>query len=382
MAFINQSRSIIEAGRTLGLNKTQVFYKLGIPMIRPALIAGLMLVLMETLSDFGAVDHFAISTFTTGIFRTWFGLYDINTAMQLASCLLLFVIIFLVMERYSRRKATYSNSMSVFRPIKINELKGLNNALAFLACFIPIFIGFALPVLELTYWALNYKLDFFNYKFITTAWNTLSLAFLAAILTTALALLINFSTRYKKNKLLSYMSSFLTVGYAVPGLILAIGIMQFLTFIDKALTIQFFNLVLTGSLVGLMFAYVIKSYALSNSALESGYHRINNKIDDVSRTLKSSGWSMLTYIHTPLLKTSLLTSVLLVFSEVIKELPATLILRPFNFDTLAVYAYIFAAEERMFDAAAPSIAIVAVGLIPIVILTRIIRNSRPASREI
>ena len=178
------------------------------------------------------------------------------------------------------------------------------------------------------------------------------------------------------------MSSFLTVGYAVPGLILAIGIMQFLTFIDKALTIEFFNLVLTGSLVGLMFAYVIKSYALSNSALESGYHRINNKIDDVSRTLKSSGWSMLTYIHTPLLKTSLLTSALLVFSEVIKELPATLILRPFNFDTLAVYAYIFAAEERMFDAAAPSIAIVAVGLIPIVILTRIIRNSRPASREI
>ena len=382
MAFINQSKSIIEAGRTLGLNKTQVFYKLGIPMIRPALIAGLMLVMMETLSDFGAVDHFAISTFTTGIFRTWFGLYDINTAMQLASCLLLFVIIFLVMERYSRRKATYSNSMSVFRPIKINELKGLNNALAFLACFIPIFIGFVLPVMELTYWALNYKLDFFNYKFITTAWNTLSLAFLAAILTTALALLINFSTRYKKNKLLSYMSSFLTVGYAVPGLILAIGIMQFLTFIDKTLTIEFFNLVLTGSLVGLMFAYVIKSYALSNSALESGYHRINNKIDDVSRTLKSSGWSMLTYIHTPLLKTSLLTSVLLVFSEVIKELPATLILRPFNFDTLAVYAYIFAAEERMFDAAAPSIAIVAVGLIPIVILTRIIRNSRPASREI
>ena len=379
MAFINQSRSIIEAGRTLGLNKTQVFYKLGIPMIRPALIAGLMLVLMETLSDFGAVDHFAISTFTTGIFRTWFGLYDINTAMQLASCLLLFVIIFLVMERYSRRKATYSNSMSVFRPIKINKLKGLNNALAFLACFIPIFIGFVLPVLELTYWALNYKLDFFNYKFITTAWNTLSLAFLAAILTTALALLINFSTRYKKNKLLSYMSSFLTVGYAVPGLILAIGIMQFLTFIDKALTIEFFNLVLTGSLVGLMFAYVIKSYALSNSALESGYHRINSKIDDVSRTLKSSGWSMLTYIHTPLLKTSLLTSVLLVFSEVIKELPATLILRPFNFDTLATQTYEFAIEEMLVKSSIYSLVIILIGASMLIILKKIINKNNYVS---
>ena len=213
MAFINQSRSIIEAGRTLGLNKTQVFYKLGIPMIRPALIAGLMLVLMETLSDFGAVDHFAISTFTTGIFRTWFGLYDIDTAMQLASCLLLFVIIFLVMERYSRRKATYSNSMSVFRPIKINKLNGINNALCIFSLFYPYFIGFVLPVMELTYWALNYKLDFFNYKFITTAWNTLSLAFLAAILTTALALLINFSTRYKKNKLLSCQHELISYGW-------------------------------------------------------------------------------------------------------------------------------------------------------------------------
>ena len=382
MAFINQSRSIIESGKTLGLNNIKIFFRLGLPMIRPALIAGVMLVLMETLSDFGAVDHFAISTFTTGIFRTWYGLYDIDTAMQLASCLLLFVIIFLVVERYSRRNATYSNSMSVFSPIKRNKLRGLSNILAFSACFIPIFIGFALPIMELTYWAINYKLDFFNYKFITIAWNTLALAISAAILTTILALVINFSTRYKKNKVLAYMSSFLTVGYAVPGLILAIGIMQFLTFLDRSIAIEFFNLVLTGSIVGLIFAYIIKSYALSNSALESGYHRINSKIDDVSRTLKSSGWSLMAYIHSPLLKTSLLTSLLLVFSEVIKELPATLVLRPFNFDTLAVHTYIFAAEERMFDAAAPSIAIVAVGLIPIVILTRIIRNSRPASREI
>ena len=380
MAFINQSRSIIEAGRTLGLNKFEVFYKLAVPMIRPAIIGGLMLVVMETISDFGAVDHFAISTFTTGIFRTWYGMYDIETAMQLASLLLLFAITLIIIERYSRRNASYSNAMSLYKPLSHEKLRGFKNFLAFSACFIPIFIGFILPVVELTYWALNYKLDFFNEKFISTAWNTFYLAIIAAFFCSVLAVLINFSIRYKSNNYLKFMSSFLTVGYAVPGLILAIGVMQMLTFIDKSFVSNIPNIVFTGSIFGLVLAYIIKSYALSNSTIDAGYQRINERIDDVARTLKTSGWSLLSQVHLPLLKTSFLTSMLLVVSEVIKELPATLILRPFNFDTLAVYTYIYAAEERMYDAAAPSIAIVMVGLIPIIILTRMIRRSRPASR--
>tara|TARA_E500000178_G_scaffold80514_1_gene78791 strand:- start:210 stop:743 length:534 start_codon:yes stop_codon:yes gene_type:complete len=177
------------------------------------------------------------------------------------------------------------------------------------------------------------------------------------------------------------MSSFLTVGYAVPGLILAIGVMQMLTYFDRSFISEFSNFILTGSVMGLVLAYVIKSYALSSSTIEAGYQRINSRVDDVARTLKTSGWALLAQVHLPLLKTSFLTSMLLVVSEVIKELPATLILRPFNFDTLAVYTYIYAAEERMYDAAAPSIAIVMVGLIPIIILTRMIRTSRPASRD-
>ena len=177
------------------------------------------------------------------------------------------------------------------------------------------------------------------------------------------------------------MSSFLSVGYAVPGLILAIGVMQMLTYFDQSFISEFSNFVLTGSIIGLVLAYIIKSYALASSTIESGYQRINSRVDDVARTLKTSGWSLLAQVHMPLLKTSFLTSMLLVVSEVIKELPATLILRPFNFDTLAVYTYIYAAEERMYDAAAPSIAIVMVGLIPIIILTRMIRTSRPASRN-
>ena len=380
MGFLNQSRSILESGRTLGFNQFQVFYKLAVPMIRPAIIAGLMLVIMETLSDFGAVDHFAIATFTTGIFRTWYGMYDLETAMQLASFLLIFVTIFIFIERRSRRKAVFSIAGSVYKPLQLSKLTGYKNLLAFIACVLPIFIGFILPVLELTYWALNYKLDFFNQKFISSALNTLYLSLVAAFLCTLLAIIINFSIRYKTNNLLKFLSSFLTVGYAVPGLILAIGVMRLLTFLDRNFTIEMFNLVLTGSLFGLMMAYIIKSYALSSSTFDAGFERISPRIDDVARSLKTSGWNLLLKVHVPLLKTSFLTSMLLVVAEVIKELPATLILRPFNFDTLAVSTYIYAAEERMYDAAAPSISIVLVGLIPIIILTRLIRTSRPADR--
>ena len=293
----------------------------------------------------------------------------------------LFVMIFIFIEKYSRRKAAFSLATSVYKPIKKIELFGFKNIVAFLICFFPIFIGFLLPVIQLVYWALNYKLDFFNAKFIITAWNTLYLALIAALLCTLFALVTNFAIRLNKNKVVQFLSSFLTVGYAVPGLILAIGVMQLLTFLDRIFFIDTLNMVLTGGLFGLILAYVIKSYALSSSTFEAGFQRINSRVDDVAKSLNSNGWSLLAKIHIPLLRTSILTSLLLVVSEVIKELPATLILRPFNFDTLAVSTYIFAAEERMVDAAAPAIAIVIVGLLPIIILTRLITKSRPANRE-
>jgi iron(III) transport system permease protein len=381
MAFINQSRSMLEVGRTLGYNKFQIFYKLSIPAIRPAIIAGLMLVLMETISDFGAVEHFAVNTFTTGIFSAWFGLYDFHTAKQLAALLLIVVISFLILEKYSRRKSRYSSGSNVFSPIAAEKLNGFQNIFASLFCFMPVFVGFVLPNIQLGYWALNYKLDFFNEKFISTAWNTFYLAITAALICAMLAVIINFSIRYKKNKVLNIMSSFLTVGYAVPGLILALGVSQLLVFMDNLIFRDYLNFILTGSIYGLILAFIIKSFALANSTIESGFLRINHKIDDVARSLNTPGWKLLFRIHLPLLTTSFLTSMILVVSEVIKELPASLILRPFNFDTLAVSTYIYAAEERMFDAAAPSIAIVAVGLLPIFVLSRLIVKSRPGYRN-
>jgi len=377
MAFVNQSISIIEAGRILGLSRVGAFFKLSIPLIRPAIFAGLALVIMETLSDFGAVEHFAIATFTTGIFRTWYGMYDLNTAMQLASLLLIFVTIFLIFERLSRKKAAFVSSNSLYKKHKVMKLKGSYSFFAMLFCLIPVFIGFILPIIELINWTINYKLDFFNRDFLKSAFNSLLLALIAAFLCTMIAFLINFTARYQGNKLLSFLSSTLMLGYAVPGLILAIGITQLLTIIDNSFNLFTIDIVLTGSLIGLIIAYIIKSYALSNSTIESGFQRISNSLDDISKTLNISGIKLMYKIHFPLLRTGLLTSTLLVGSEVIKELPATLILRPFNFETLAVSAYNYASEERMYEAAAPSIAIVIVGLLPIIILSRMIKNSRP-----
>jgi len=374
-AFLNQSQSMLEAGRLLGLNAIQIFYKLGIPIIRPAIIGGAMLVAMETLSDFGAVEHFAIQTFTTGIFRAWYGMYDIQTAMQLASMLLVFVGLFIILEKNSRDNARYTSKSSTYKPKKLKKLKGYKAFFAFVLCFFPICIGFILPISELSVWMLNYNLNFFNDKFWTTATNTIFLGIISAILCSVLALIVNFLIRLKNNNLSKIVSSLLSLGYAFPGLILAVGIVQLFVWLDRYL-FSGSEIVLTGSLIGLIFAYIIKSYALSNSAIESGYERISITLDESARTLGTSDIRLLSKIHFPLLKTSLLTSMLIVISEVVKELPATLILRPFNFETLAVSTYIYAAEERMIQASAPAVAIVIIGLIPIIILTKMIRLSR------
>ena len=374
-AFLNQSRSILESGRILGLNRFEISFKLAMPMIRPAVIGGLMLVTMETLSDFGAVEHFAIPTFTTGIFRTWYGMGDLMTAMQLSSFLLLFICIFLFIENKTRKNAAYVSDSSTHTPIKVEQLSLGYSVLGFIFCSIPLLIGFVLPVSELVIWAIYYNPSFFNEAFLSAAMNTITLALIAALLCSLIAMLINFSIRINKSRLLSFLSSFLTLGYAFPGLILAVGIVQTTIFLDRNL-IQNSGFVLTGSLFGLLLAYVIKSYALSNNTISSGMEKISNKLDDSARILQSTGWNLLGRVHFPLLKTSFYTSILLVIAEVVKELPATLILRPFNYDTLAVSTYIYAAEERMRDAAAPSIAIILVGLIPIILITRMIRSSQ------
>jgi len=375
-AFLNQSRSMFEVGRTLGLSQASIFLKLALPLVRPALIAGTMIVAMETLSDFGAVDHFAISTFTTGIFRTWYGMYDLTTAMQLASMLLIFITFCLIIERISRKNASYSTIGSNFKPTPVKRLSSLGSSVCFFVCFVPIFIGFILPVLEILNWSIRFNSSFVNEQFFSISLNTVLLSILSAILCTFIAMIINFSIRYKNSSVIKSINPLLNIGYAVPGLILAVGIVQLFVFLDNNILNSFEGYFLTGSLFGLIFAYIIKSYALSNSTYEAGYQKISQTIDDSARILKSTGLNLLLRVHFPILKTSFFTSILLVTSEVVKELPATLILRPFNFETLAVSTYIYASEERMVEAAAPATAIILIGLIPIFFISQMIRASR------
>jgi len=375
-AFLNQSRSMFEVGRTLGLSQASIFLKLALPLVRPALIAGTMIVAMETLSDFGAVDHFAISTFTTGIFRTWYGMYDLTTAMQLASMLLIFITFCLIIERVSRKNASYSTIGSNFKPTPVKRLSSLGSSVCFFVCFVPIFIGFILPVLEILNWSIRFNSSFVNEQFFSISLNTVLLSILSAILCTFIAMIINFSIRYKNSSVIKSINPLLNIGYAVPGLILAVGIVQLFVFLDNNILNTFEGYFLTGSLFGLIFAYIIKSYALANSTYEAGYQKISQTIDDSARILKSTGLNLLLRVHFPILKTSFFTSILLVTSEVVKELPATLILRPFNFETLAVSTYIYASEERMVEAAAPATAIILIGLIPIFFISQMIRASR------
>jgi len=381
MAFLNQSRSLMEAGKLLGLNNQSLFFRLAIPMVRPAVIAGLALVIMETLSDFGAVEHFAVQTFTTGIFRTWFGMYDLNTAMQLSSMLLIFVTFFLFLERHERNKMSFTYSSSTFKKTNRTKLIGLKNVFTFLFCLIPLLIGFVLPIIELVNWALFFPSENFLSKNILDSFlNTIFLGILAAIFCTFFAFYINFLKRFDKGYLLKSTSQFLSLGYALPGLVLAVGIIEFFTFLDNSFLKHFLNVFLVGSVLGLILAYIIKSYALANNTIESGFSRLTNSIDDVSLTLSKSRSEIFFKIHLPLMKTSILTSLILVISEVIKELPATLILRPFNFDTLAVTTYIYASEERMYEAASPAMMIVLIGLVPIFFLSKTIRLSRPGTK--
>ena len=373
VALMNISKPILESARVLGTNKLNSYIKVVLPLIRPAIFAGLALVCMETLSDFGAVQHFAVPTFTTGIFRTWLGMYDLTTAMQLASILLFIIILFIFLERNHRANAQFSSVSDTKEEVELESLSGLKNFLASLFCLVPILAGFIIPVLEIISWSIEIE-DIFSAKFISASLNTMLLAVVAGIITTIIGIIFNFNIRIYSSKNARLVNNFISSGYGIPGLILAIGITQFLTLFDLMLVDT--GIVITGSIIGLIFAYVIKSYALTNNVLESNYKQFSKSLDDSARTLGSSKYILLRDIHLPLLRTGIFTSVLLVISEVVKELPATLILRPFNFDTLAVTVYTFASEERIYEAAFPSLFIIGIGLIPIYFISNMIKSMR------
>ena len=382
-AFLEQSVSSIEVGCSLGYSPWQSLWKLALPMARPAIIAGLSLALMETLADYGTVQYYGVSTFTTGIFRTFYGYGDTAAAAQLAASLLAFVILLVLLERYSRRRARYHSAAESRARADLIPLSGSKAIMACVICLSPLMFGFIIPATQLLFWAV-FEAEPLGWDFVGLAWNSFSLAFLAAIIAVILAIILSYAKRTKPIKPVRTVLAMAGFGYALPGTIIAIGVLIPLAWLDHRLIDIFGSLgwdspglLLSGSLVALLFAYTVRFLAVALGSVQSGLEKIKPSLDQAGRSMGHSPLDILRKIHVPLMRSSILTAVLIVFVDVLKELPATLILRPFNFNTMAVRAYELASDERLVDAAPASIMIVIVGLIPVLMLHASIARRRP-----
>lgn len=379
-AFLEQSSNTLDVCRTLGHNRLQAFLQVSLPLARPAIITGLTLALMETLADYGTVQFFGISTFTTGIYRTFYGLGDITAAAQLSSLLLTFVTFLIIIERYSRRKNRYHTNSEQYQAPSLIALSTRQTIYVWLYCLLPISFGFFIPTVVLIYWSI-FDASFIIRDFFMLAWNSFYLAISASLIAVILALIMAYTKRIYNIKIIKAAVTISSLGYALPGTIIAIGIIIPLAWFDH-LIIDFFNntfninlgLLFSGSLFALLFAYTVRFLAIAIGPIQSGLDKIKPNIDNAAKSLGSNGFEILKKIHVPLMKSSFLTALLIVFVDVLKELPATLILRPFNFNTLAVHAFELASDERLKDAAPASLMIVCVSLLPIILLSKSISN--------
>ncbi|MCK5896226.1 MAG: iron ABC transporter permease [Cocleimonas sp.] len=387
-AFLEQSLCVLEVSRTLGNSVFRSFFQVALPLARPAIITGLTLALMETLADFGTVKYFGINTFTTGIYRTWFGMGDSTTAAQLSTLLLVFVFSLIMLERWSRRRAKFHHTSNKYTAIKRFKLKKSHALLAFTACFLPVFFGFLLPAGQLLTWAITTSEETIDSDFFILVGNSLLLAAITAVVAVAIALLLSYGKRLLKSNIVDGSVRVASMGYAVPGTVIAVGVLIPFAWLDTSIDNWMrttFNistgLLLSGTLVALIFAYTVRFLSVSVQAIDAGLGKIKHSMDDAGRSLGLSPFKVLREIHLPLMKGTVLTALLLVFVDVLKELPATLILRPFNFNTLAVKAYEMAADERLVDAGAPALMIVLVGILPIILLSRSISHSRAGGKH-
>ncbi len=382
-AFLERASGMLEAARTLGLGPWRAFFAVSLPLARPAIVAGVALALMETLADYGTVAYFAVNTFTTGIYRAWFSLGDRVAAAQLAAMLLAFVLFLLTMERISRGRARYHNTTGRNRPMAGARLKGLAASLAVLACLLPLLLGFLLPAGLLLKMALTEGDAHFGERFLTLSRNSFVLAGVTAAIGVLLALLLAYGARLSRTTLASGLNRLVGLGYAVPGAVIAVGVLIPVTRLDNWLAGQWLawfghnpGLLLTGGIAALIYAYLVRFLAVALHTVESSLGKITPSMDDAARNLGLGQGETLQRVHAPMLRGSLLTAGLLVFVDVMKELPATLVMRPFNFDTLATQAYTLASDERLAEASTAALAIVVVGLLPLIALSRQVSAAR------
>ncbi|MCW6034791.1 iron ABC transporter permease [Spirulina subsalsa FACHB-351] len=383
VAFLEQCTCTLEASRSLGCTPWQSFFKVALPLARPSLTAGLALALMETLNDLGTVEYFGVPTFTTGIYRTWLGMRERNAAAQLAAVLLLFVLTLIILERVSRRQARYYQGTGDSKPLQPYQLKGWRAGLAITTCSIPVLLGFLIPCGFL----LDMTLTHLNRSFTSSFWQLANHSFILSSITAGLgvviALIMAYGQRLQNNWAMGAAVRIASMGYAVPGSVIAVGVLipmgNFDNTVDQWMRSTFnisTGLLLSGTITALIFAYLVRFLAVSFHTVESSLGKIKPSLDEASRSLGQTPTNTLIKIHAPLMGGGLLTAVMLIFVDVMKELPATLVIRPFNFDTLAIRVYQYASDERLTEAAAPALAIILVGLLPVLFLSYRIARSR------
>ena len=376
-SFYYQSNNLIELGKNLGFSKSKSLFKIILPSARPAIIAGLSLVAMETLSDFGAVDFFSINTLTTAIYNSWLSFDDLAFSNQLSFYLLIFIFALFIIEKFSRKKAKYHSPVQGGFKLKQKiKLNGFKSFLAFLICFTIFFLSFVFPITQMLYWTIIYPKNFFDLNILNLFTNTVLLVSLSSLLLIIFSFITNYGNRVNKSKFLNLLTTISISGYALPGVILAVAYITFVAWFDDTI-IKFFELqsikkVFIGSIVGLILAYFVRFYSLSCNGIKSSYERLNKTIDESAYLAGYSKLKTFLNIHIPYLRSSIFFVIILISLEIIRELPITLILRPFNFETFATTAYIYASQDLLEAAAVPSLFLVLVASLFILLISRYI----------
>jgi iron(III) transport system permease protein len=376
-AFLQQSATANLAARALGQSAWGAFRRVSLPMARPAIAGGVLLAVMETIADFGTVKYFGVQTLATGIYTSWFSMSDRAAAAQLALCLLGFALFLALLERIQRGAARHHGAGKRFEQAPAVELRGWHRWGAVVLCAVPVVLGFLLPLGLLLEMGIGSGQNLLDDRYLGFIRNTVTLAGIAAVLTVGAAVLVAFFQRLAPGRLSGAAANVARIGYAVPGGVIAVGLLvPFAAFdnaVDAFMEARFgidTGLIFTGSIWLLVGAYMVRFIAAALNTYDGGLVTIHPNTDAVARTLGLGPGAMLARVHLPILRPSVLTALLIVFVDVTKELPATLIMRPFNFDTLAVQAYRLASDERLSGAAVPSLVIVAVGLLPVILVCR------------
>ena len=380
-SFLYQSQNLIDLGRNLGFSKIKSFFTIILPSARPAIIAGLSLVSMETLAEFGAVDFFSINTLTTGIYNSWITFDDLAFANQISFFLLLFIFALFILENLSRKKAKYHSNLSGgFKQKEKQDLTNTQKFFAFLFCFLIFLISFVFPTSQMLYWTILYSDNLFDLAVLDLLKNTLYLVILSSLVLIIFSFITNYGNRVTKSKYLNVLTTLSISGYAIPGVILAVSFITFIAWFDenfiKSIGLLSIKKVFFGSILGLVIVYFIRFYSLACNGLKSGYEKINVSVDESAYLLGYSKWKTFTNIHIPYLRNSILFIIILVSLEIIRELPITLILRPFNFETFATTAYVYASEDLLEAAAAPSLFLILIASIFILLSAKYILRIR------